>query len=159
MDSIRIWKWLTFLWVVTTILFLSAVGCHESQGKESEKVITQPADKVQYALKLVKGQSYNVRIVLDEEAGVNETEKGYTKSIGLGYQFDINSVDDQGNAQVICTLNWVKFRQKVTGGIPENQDVDYDSSDKNKQMIPEGEGYGKLPSAGQKCIEHCWVRS
>ena len=148
MDSTRLWKCAAFSGGVTMFLVLSAAGYCESLRTDFETDTTQATEKVQYALRFVKGQSYDIRIVSDSDTSRDQQEDDREyfsqRYIGLGYRFDVNSVDDQGNALVDCTVSWVKYRQKVRGGIPENQDVDYDSSDKNKQTIQEGEGYGEF---------------
>lgn len=125
------------------LLALSAGGCFES-AKDPDANTTPDATKVQYALKLAEGRSYYVRVVFDEDivGQAGKRKLSAQRSTGLGYTFDVNSVDEQANALVDCTVSWVRYKQKVTGGTPANQDVDYDSSDENKQTIPRIKGPG-----------------
>jgi hypothetical protein len=148
MHNTRGWKWTTFSWAVIMFLILSAAGYCESLRTGFETDTTQATEKVQYALRFVEGQSYDIRIISNSNMNAvpeePDKEMSSQTTTGQGYRFDVNSVDDRGNALVDCTVTWVKYYQKVRGGIPENQDIDYDSSDKNKQTIQEGKDLGEI---------------
>ena len=107
----------------------------------------QAGQKVQYALKLTKGLSYDVRMVSDSDM-VQQGQGQETRtqvSLGLGYRLQVSAVDSQGNASVDCTVTWVKFRQKSP-----TAEVGYDSSDKDKPMPPEAQSFGPAGFLGEQ---------
>ena len=73
------------------------------------------AEKVPYRLKLSKERSYDIRFVSDSNGAGQSEDDGqkydFQQSTGFGYRFDVNSVDDQGNALVNCKVNWAKDSQ------------------------------------------------
>ena len=83
----------------TVLLVLLGSRSQEQVGKGDEKNTTSANDKVLYALKLTKGQSYDVRLHTKQQAG-SLGEVG----TGLGYRLKVKSVDDLGIALVDCTV-------------------------------------------------------
>lgn len=85
----------------------------------------EAGQKIQYKLNLRKGQSYYVRSISDgnfaQELGGQKSVGGWT--LGFGYSFDVNEVDEKGNGWIDCTIDWVKLRHKAP-----MIDVAYDSS-------------------------------
>ncbi len=124
-------KWLVTLMTVTILFVLSGCRSQEQVSKGAEKNATLANEKVLYTLKLTKGQFYDIRIDIKVDK-----EPPLRVNTELGYRFNVKSVDDLGIALVDCTVNWAKVNQKLGYG----QDVDYDSADENKQVIPQAQG-------------------
>ncbi len=139
--------------VAVILLGPSTAGCIESSRKNIGADTPQANEKVQYALKLTKGQSYYIRFISDEEFS-GQNSYSHQRLIGFGSTFDVKSVDDSGNALADCTVKRIQFKQNTIGGVPENQEVDYDSSDPNKQTIPKIEGMGDMAFMHAR-----WVRA
>ena len=150
--------------VFSTLLSLSLVcGCSSSRNLQTAQ--PQAGEKMHYGLKFAKGQSYDIRCISDK-SGTQRDHGGLSfrvhTRIGLGYGFDINSVDDSGNAIVDCTVTWVMYQQKMrqagllSGGLagwnPARLDVAYDSSKKNSQTLPQPEGWAELGFVGPKLM-------
>ncbi len=138
---------LSMAWVVIGIaVVISVSGCGKPTRSGLEGDARQAGEKIQYELKLREGISYDVRVVTEENTVSDDGKRKYSSQriIGFEYRFDVSSIDDDGNAIVDCKVTRVKFKQKVVGGIPANQDVDYDSSDEKRQTIRVGEGMEDL---------------
>ena len=136
----------TFLLSVALVVVgIAVAGCSKSTRSGLESDSSQSDEKNLYELKLSEGLSYDVRVTTDiEYHRLDGKLYSSEQSIGFGYRFDVNSIDYDGNAMVDCKVTWVKYKQRISGGIPENQDVDYDSSDKKRQTIPKGEDFEDL---------------
>jgi len=138
-------------------------GCRsqEQVGKGAEKHTTLANGKVLYALKLTKGQSYDMRIgtkiympppsvpkIKGQSSDIRidtkvDKEPTLRVNTDMVYRFNVKSIDDLGIAMVDCTVNRVKVSQKLGYG----QDVDYDSADENKQVIPKAKGMDDIAYA------------
>jgi hypothetical protein len=107
--------------------------------------------KVQYELKLAKGQSYVAKMVADSNV-VQESEGQEARSqvsLGLGYRLDINDIDSDGDAVVLCTVTWVKFKQKSLG-----METGYDSADADHPIPVDALGTGPAGLLGEKFTAH-----
>jgi len=139
-------------WLIVVILaILPAVQSQEKVGKAAEEEATPARARLRYALRFVKGQSYDIRVGIRQEKieqGEKEAEsesgqrqpafdsQPFLVNTTFYYRFDVRSVDEAGNAWADCTVERVKIEQKL-GFVP---DVDYDSADANKRVIPEVHG-------------------
>ena len=85
----------------------------------------EAAEKVQYRLKLQKGQKYYIRMITEVNTSytIMGREQPVEEEVGFGYDFDVNEIDNNGNASVQCTFDWIKLRQKGSGW-----EVVYDST-------------------------------
>jgi hypothetical protein len=108
-------------------------------------VVADAAQKVQYGLKLEKGKKYYVKMITDQQ--ITQTmmgqEQNMEQTIGMGMDFDVNDVNDRGDAWVRFTYRWMKFRQKG----PMNEIV-YDSSQKDVNAPPAAQGFAALLNEG-----------
>ncbi len=75
---------------------------------------TEAAEKIQYGLKLQKGQKYYIRMITEVNTSytIMGKEQLVEEVISFGYDFDVNEIDNNGNASVQCTYDWIKLRQK-----------------------------------------------
>jgi hypothetical protein len=103
--------------------------------------------RVQYELKLVKGRSYDARVISD--SNVVQESKGQEArshvSLGLGYRLDVVDADANGNSTALCTVTWVKFSQKS----PTTEMI-YDSADENHPIPSEARAFGPAGLLGEK---------
>jgi hypothetical protein len=146
MDSEMAWKRLTVV-MVTVLSMAGAVRSQESGRPAGQESPTPTEGKVRYALKFISGQSYDVRVGIRMEADPAaidpQLSKGQPKIVSdtiLVYRFHVASIDETGTATAECKTTRVRLHQKL-GYVP---DVDYDSADPNKQVIPEAEGMDDL---------------
>jgi hypothetical protein len=105
----------------------------------------QAAEKIQYKLKLEKGQKYYLRMTTEQK--ITQTimgkEQAVDQNVGMGANVDINDVDAGGNAWARYTYRWVKFAQKTPIG-----EMVYDSSNKDTPVPPMGQGFAALLGEG-----------
>jgi hypothetical protein len=108
-------------------------------------VTADAAQKVQYGLKLEKGKKYYVKMITEQQISqtVMNQEQNMEQTIGMGMDFDVNDVNDRGDAWVRFTYRWMKFRQKG----PMNEIV-YDSSQKDVNAPPTAQGFAALLNEG-----------
>lgn len=116
---------------VTTILV--AIGCFA--------VSTYAAPKIQYKLRLRKGQKYYVKMITEQKIAqtVMSQSQDIEQSIGLGSDLDVVDVDRSGNAEIRYTYRWAKLR--VQGPM---QQVVYDSSVKGGSVPEPAQGLAAL---------------
>lgn len=93
----------------------------------------EAAEKIQYRLKLEEGKKYYVRLIMEGNTfyTIMGREQPKEEAIGFGYNFDVNEVDENGNAWVKCTFDWVKLRHKSPG-----REVVYDSTQLFSPVAP-----------------------
>ena len=84
----------------------------------------EAAEKMQYRPKLQKGKRYYVEMITEAKTSytIMGRERPMEEVIGFGYDFDVNQIDENGNAGVDCTFDWIKINYKGPGG-----EVVYDS--------------------------------
>lgn len=101
----------------------------------------EAAQKMQYKLTLQKGQKYYIRMITEQQITqtVMGQEQNIEQTIGMGTDFDVNDVDEKGNAWVRYAYRWAKFRQKGPMG-----EIVYDSSKKDSQVSPATQGFAAL---------------
>jgi len=103
--------------------------------------LQQNDEKIQYQMRFKAGEKYYLRIVTEQK--VSQTISGQKQNIeqtmGLGYDFDVKSVEPNGDAWVSYTYRWTKFIQSGAGG-----KVVYDSSEKGLQAPPMAQGFAAL---------------
>ena len=103
--------------------------------------MAEAAEKMQYRLKFDKGKKYYTKSVVKQQ--ITQTIMGQEQkidmTIGFGFNFDIEDVDDSGNAWVRYTYEWIKFEQKGPMG-----EVVYDSSKKKSPVSPAGQSFAML---------------
>jgi hypothetical protein len=99
------------------------------------------APRVQYRLRLQKGQKYYAKMVAEQK--IAQTVMGQSQdieqSIGLGSDLDVVDVDRSGNAEIRHTYRWAKLR--VQGPM---QQVVYDSSVKGGSVPGPAQGLAAL---------------
>lgn len=112
---------------------LVAIGCFA--------VSTYAAPKIQYKLRLQRGQKYYAKMVTEQK--ITQTVMGQSQdieqSIGLGSDLDVVDVDRSGNAEIRHTYRWAKLR--VQGPM---QQVVYDSSVKGGSVPGPAQGLAAL---------------
>ena len=137
-----------FMISVFVILLVISVGI----------VPAEETEKMQYKLKLEKGQKYYFKLVRDEQvtemmAGEEETIE---RTLRLGTDFDVNDIDEKGNAWVRFTLRWLSTTYKTP-----TMEFNYDSKDKYSLSPPDvsvffamlGESYSAKISPEGSVIE------
>ena len=101
--------------------------------------------KIQYRLKLEKGQKYYLRTIIEQQ--MSQTIMGQAQEIGqdigMGIDFDVNDVDGDGNMWIRYTYRWVKFVQKSAMG-----QMEYDSAKKDSPVTPVGRPFAALLGEG-----------
>jgi len=87
------------------------------------------------------GEKYYLRIITEQKISqtISGREQNIEQTIGLGCDFDVKSVEPNGNAWVSYTYRWAKFIQKGAGG-----KVVYDSSKKGLPTSPMAQGFAAL---------------
>ncbi|MHC4544251.1 MAG: DUF6263 family protein [Planctomycetota bacterium] len=103
--------------------------------------LQQTNEKIQYQMRFEEGEKYYLRIVTEQKISQNITgqEQNIEQTIGLGYDFDVKKVEQNGNAWVSYTYRWAKFMQKGAVG-----NVVYDSSKKGLPAPPMAQGFAAL---------------
>lgn len=108
-------------------------------------VPTKADEKMQYKLKLQKGQKYYIKMITEQK--ISQTLMGQEQNaeiaMGMGIDFDVNDVNDNGNAWIRYTYRWAKLSQKTPMG-----EIEYDSA-KGESPVPlEAQGYAALLGEG-----------
>ena len=110
--------------LAVAVMFALAVLCAEG------------AVKIQYQLKLEKGKKYYVRMMIKHK--ITQAMRGEWWSgesvIGLGYDFDVNSVDANDNVWVNYTFDWVRVCEKGSMGGVTDVVYDYNSPERDSLM-------------------------
>lgn len=90
----------------------------------------EAAEKIRYSIKFKEGEKYYVRMILEHKViqTVIDQKQILEAIVGLGYNFNVNNVDKNGNAWIDYTFDWVKVTEKGTMGDVTNIAYDYDSS-------------------------------
>lgn len=103
--------------------------------------LTSAAEKIQYQMKFKKGQKYYLRMITEQKISqtTGAQEQTVDQTTGFGWNCDVNDVDDDGNAWLKYTYNWVKLEQKSP-----KKEVDYDSGKKILQVPKIAEGFAAL---------------
>jgi hypothetical protein len=148
-------------WSIAVILaILPAVQSQGNVGKAAEEEATPARASAPYALRFVKGQSYDIRLGTRQEKVEKEAEsesgqrqpafdsQPYLVNTTFYYRFNVRSVDEAGNAWADCTVKRVKIQQKL-GFVP---DVDYDSAKAGKRGIPKVRGIDDVAYAYARCM-------
>jgi len=118
--------------VVAVMIAICAV-----QAKADEKIL--------YKLKLQKGQKYYIKMTNEQKISqtIMGQEQNMDTTMGMGIDFDVNDVNDNGDAWIDYTYKWVQFRQKTPMGESE-----YDSSKKDSKVTLEAQNYAALLGEG-----------
>ncbi len=105
----------------------------------------EAAGKMQYKLKLEKGQKYYLCTSVEQQ--ISQTIMGQAQEvgqdIGMGIDFDVNDVDGDGNMWIRYTYRWVKFIQKSAMG-----QMEYDSSKKDSPVTSVSRPFAALLGEG-----------
>ncbi len=93
----------------------------------------EAAEKMQYRLKLQKGQKYYLRMITEGKTfyTIMGRERPMEEVIGFGYDFDVNQIDENGNASVQCTFDYISLNYKGPGGM-----IVYDSTQLFSPVAP-----------------------
>ena len=104
----------------------------------------QAAEKMQYRLKLQKGQKYYLRMITETKTSYTlmGRERPMEEVIGFGYDFDVNDIDMNGNAWVTCTFDYISLNYKGPGGI-----IVYDSTQLFSPVAPAAKRLSLLQGA------------
>lgn len=103
--------------------------------------LSQTEEKIQYQMRFKAGEKYYLRIITEQKISqtISGREQKIEQTIGLGYDFDVENVESNGNAWVRYTYRWAKYIQKGAGG-----EVVYDSSEKGLPAPPMAQGFDAL---------------
>jgi hypothetical protein len=101
----------------------------------------EAAEKIQYRLKLQKAQRYYIRMITEGSTSytIMGREQPMEEVVSFGYDFDVNEIDNDGNASVRCTFDWIKLRQKGPRG-----EVVYDSTQLFSPAAPAAKQFSQL---------------
>ncbi len=101
----------------------------------------QTDEKIKYQMRFKAGEKYYLRIITEQKISqtIRGQEQNIEQTIGLGYDFDVDNVEPNGNVWVSYTYRWAKFIQKRAGG-----KVVYDSSKKGLPVPPIAQGFAAL---------------
>lgn len=102
-------------------------------------------EKVQYELKVKKGQKYYLKNVTEQQIfqAVMGQPQSMEQTIGIGVDLDVNDVDGGGNMLVYHRYSWIQFRQKGPAG-----EIVYDSAKKDVRVPVGAEGFAALVGEG-----------
>jgi hypothetical protein len=137
--------------VVTISVLATALPALSAQAGQAAAAADQ---RMEYALNLVKGRSYEATVSSDSNAvqqsqgqvGANDDSPVRSQvSMGITYRLDVNDVDANGNVTALCTVTWVRFTQKAGAST-----MTYDSSDKSLSIPPDALASGPIGFFGQK---------
>ncbi|MHC4645784.1 MAG: DUF6263 family protein [Planctomycetota bacterium] len=108
-------------------------------------VRAEAAEKIQYRLKLKKGQKLYFRMITDKK--ITQTvlgqEQATEQTIGQGVRLDVNDVDKKGNAWIDYTYDWASLKQKGLMG-----EAIYDSNKEGARVPPAARVYAALLGEG-----------
>jgi hypothetical protein len=101
----------------------------------------EAADKIQYRLRLQKGQKYYLKTITEQK--ISQTIMGQQQNIeqtfGIAMDFDVVDVNDRGVVEICYVYRWSKFRQKGPMG-----EMVYDSAQKDPNVQPMAQGFAAL---------------
>ena len=108
-------------------------------------VVADGEEKVQYSLKLEKGNKYYIQMITEQQISqtVMGQEQNVERTMGMGMNFDVNDVNESGSALVRYTYTWVKLGLKGPMG-----EAVYDSSQKDSPVPPMAQGFAGLVGEG-----------
>ena len=102
-------------------------------------------EKLDLRLRPRKGDVHRVSVALEQT--IDQTIQGLkqqtSQTIGLGYTFSVQDVDDQGTATIAVKYESVEFHAKTPAG-----PVDYDSASPPPQVPPMASGFAGLLGQG-----------
>jgi hypothetical protein len=98
-------------------------------------------DKIQLRLRLQKGESYNLRMTVNQKISQNiqGQQQDMTQTIGTGYLFNVADVNENEMASVKVTYRSILFRQDGPMGT-----IEYDSSNPPAAVPPMAMGFAAL---------------
>lgn len=104
-------------------------------------VPAEAGQKMQYKLKLEKGQKYYAKMLAEQKIDqtVMNQPQNVEQTIGLGWDLDVVDVDRSGNTEIRYTYRWAKLR--LQGSM---QQVIYDSSVKGGSVPEPAQGLAAL---------------
>ncbi|MCX5638754.1 MAG: DUF6263 family protein [Planctomycetota bacterium] len=108
-------------------------------------VVADGEEKVQYSLKLEKGNKYYIQMITEQQISqtVMGQEQNVERTMGMGMNFDVNDVNESGSALVRYTYTWVKLGLKGPMG-----EAVYDSSQKDALVPPMAQSFAGLVGEG-----------
>lgn len=95
-----------------------------------------PDNKIEIKLGPEEGKIYNLYIMADQKVSV-EGQGSMEQAVGIGYEFNIEKIDEKGNIRAAVT--WSSLYYKQEGGLQE--DIEYDSKNPPGEIPLQAKGF------------------